>query len=229
MASHHFDDDELGFVDAALSVAKGIGGVFKKIGTAVKKKKAKTKAKKDAKKPGAVAKGKITQLPMTEIVGQVPPKSAESIIKTAAAKAKAKGAKITPQEIAREVALTIPPLVRSQVLEALKEANASNLSRADNIAEVTAQVDDAIKPHVTAMLASLQSQQLSRDATYEHKELVAREDFRRGTKDGLSSISQRLDELAAAHNQVVSSLKLGNIAVVRKNLPIFGPKNVLEG
>lgn len=226
--SEHFDDSELGFVDAALSVAKGIGGVFKKIGSAVKKKKAKKKAKAAAKKDpaGAAAKkaapkGKVIQMDPTDIVGDV--------IKGAAAAAKSSGATITPESLSKEVAATVPPLVRQQVLEAIKDNKAANLSKADNIASVASQVDDAIKPHVAAMLATLEAQQLSRQATFEHESLKARDDFRSSAVTKLDQLSLKLDELAASHNQVVSSLKLGNVAIVRKKLPIFGPKNVLEG
>jgi hypothetical protein len=157
----------------------------------------------------------------TDIVGDV--------VKTAAVTAKAKGESITPQTLTKEIASTVPLEVREQVLAAIQQNKASNLEKADHITTIASQVDEAIKPQVAALLGALQAQQISRQATHEHVELSARDNFRKETHSALAAISKRLDELTASNAQVVSSLKMGNVAIVRKNLPIFGSKNVLEG
>lgn len=211
-----FDDEELGFIGAIGSAAgKLLGGIGKGIKKAVQKKK---------KKPAA----KTIQMPVTNIEGTVPA-SAQKAALTAtvkgAAKAKAKTGAATPEAIAKELAATIPPLVRTQVLEALKEARNSDANQAQTLGSITEQVDAALQPRIAAMLGALQTQQVSRQATYEHEELVKRADFERSTKSGLESILTRLDAL---DQTMALRLKNPKLAVVTQKLPIFGPKSVLE-
>ena len=209
-----FDDEELGFVELA---GKAAGSLVKGIGKAFKKKK--------KKKPAA----KVIQMDPTNIVGNLPAtpqKAALSAIVKGAAKAKAKKGKAAPRDVVAEIVSQVPPLVRQQVLDALKAAKDSAASQAQTMGAITEQVDDALKPQITAMLAALQAQGISKQATYEHDELVKRADFERKTVDGLAGVLARLDGLEKTFD-----LKLRNpkIAIVTQRMPVFGPKNVLEG
>lgn len=210
----NFDDEELGFIAAAGQAAgKLLGGIGKGLKKAVKKKK---------KKPAA---GKVIQMPATDIVGTVPKDVLTPIVK-AAAKAKAKTGKVDLKSMTLELVDKIPPLVRVQVLEALKEAKNTAASNAQTLGSITESVDDALKPQITAMLAALQAQGISKQATYEHDELVKRADFERKTTDGLAALAERLE---AMDKSFTLRLKDPKIAIVTQKLPIFGPKNVLQG
>lgn len=206
-----FDDEELGFIAAAGQAAgKLLGGIGKGLKKAVKKKK---------------AKGKVIQMDPTNIVGTVPKDVLKPIV-AGAAKAKAKLGKATPADIVKEIVAQVPPLVREQVLAALKAAKDSAASQAQTMDKISASVDDALKPDITAMVAALQAQGISKQATYEHDELVRRANFERSTTDGLAAVMARLDAVSKEFD-----LKLRNpkIAIVTQRLPVFGPKNVLEG
>lgn len=224
LPGYYAEDEELGFVDAAIGAAKGIGKAFKAIGGAVKKKKRKAVAKKKA------AAAKKILMPATDIIGQIPKGTSATVAAKAAQKIRkaALGADDI-RSIVRELVAGVPAQTRAIVLDALKEASAAKLKTADQIDSVAGQVDASLRPEVTAMLAALQTQQLQGQATYEHQSLVAEQDFRKGTQSGLSALSARLDQIEAGQNQIVSSLKLPGVAIVRKRMPIFGPKNVLEG
>lgn len=217
-----FDDEELGFIGAAAGgAAKLLGGIGKGIKKAVQKKKAKKK-------------NKVIQMDPTNIEGTVRPdylfptntSQVMTPIVKGALKAKAKTGKAAPRDVVKEIVAQVPPLVREQVLAALKAAKDSSASQEKTISNITEQVDDAFKPQITAMLAALQAQGISNQATYEHKDLVNRANFERDTKMGLETVMARLDALGKEFD-----LKLKNpkIAIVTQRLPVFGPKNVLEG
>lgn len=210
-----FDDEELGFIGAIGSAAgKLLGGIGKGIKKAVQKKKAK-------------AKPKTIQMPVTNIEGTVPTAQQAALkeVVQSAVKAKENTGTADPQSIVRELVAAIPPLVRAEVLEALKASRDSAANQAQTLGTITEQVDAALQPRIAAMLAALQTQQVSRQATYEHEELVKRADFERSTKSGLESILSRLDAL---DQTMALRLKNPKLAVVTQKLPIFGPKSVLE-
>ena len=195
-------EDELGFIAAAGKAVKGVGKVFKKIGSRIRKRRKKKMAKK---------KGKVIRLDPQNITGQVP----ASVLASAA-----NSAGIDAKEIAREIAATIPPAVREQVLAAIREASGNTAKANQSVEAISAQVDDALQPKVKAMLDALQAQQLQTQATYEHQSLLAQQEFRKGTSESLGSISSRLQAIEK---------RLGSSAVVPAGkITIFGPKNVLE-
>lgn len=227
--SELLDDEELGFVDAAMSGAKLLGKGFKALGKIGKKKK---------KKPAAPA-NKVIQMDAQNIQGSARPDylfpgaSANQTMANAGAmeiakavvKAKTKGGG-GARDIVKEVVAAVPPLIRQQVLDALKEANNAGAQKNQTMQSIASQVDDVLKPQVLAMLGALQAQNTSAQATYEHRELVNREDFQRNTKEGMANILARLDQV---ESNLDARLKNPKLALVTRKLPFFGPKNVLEG
>jgi hypothetical protein len=218
--SEELDDEELGFIDtaakAAIGLGKGLAKVFKK-----KKKK----------KPPA---NKVTQMEAQNITGTVPKDDAKAVVASLAKsaikakdKARAKGLDAAAvKDIVREVVGSVPSPVRQVVLDALKAASDAGAQKNQTLAAIQGQVDEALKPQVLAMLGALQAQNTSAQATYEHRELVNREDFHRSTKEGMANILARLDQVETNLDQRLKNPKL---ALVTRKLPFFGPKNVLEG
>lgn len=222
------DDDELGFVGAAIKAAGGAVKGIKKIAGVFKKKKKKKKAAAAAKKTG-----KVTVLDAQNIVGEIPKKVVEQAATTKAAKAKIKQAAkgLDPNDvrgIVREVVGSVPSPVRQIVLDALKAYRDESAANVQARAALTEQVDAALKPDIAAMLAVLQAQQLQGTATHEHRELVDREEFRRKTREGLGTIDERLRELAANMQSLQKRLN-GSAVVSPAKVPVFGPRNVLDG
>ena len=227
LQSPYDDDGELGFVAAAGKVLGGAVKGLAKVGKIFKKKKQAKKKKKAA----AKAKGKVLTLEAQDIVGQVPKDDDKAIEKAAKAKIKKAAKGLNPDDvrgIVREVVSSVPSPVRAIVLEALqayKNEGAANQAARD---AVTAQVDAALKPDIAAMLAVLQAQRLQGQATYEHKELVAREEFRAKTRDGMAAILDRLNEMDSRMSAVQA--RLNRAAVVSPSkFPVFGNRNVLDG
>lgn len=194
-------DSELGFIGAATSAVGGAVKGLAKIGKVFKQKHQKKKAK-----------GHITTLPVQNIEGQ-----AKAKIRKAA-----RGLNPDDREaIVREVVAAIPGPVRQIVLEALRASQANTLQAQAQMDALTGQVDSALKPDIAAMLAVLQAQRVSGQATYEHNELVARQEFRTNTRDKLADLSDRLARMEAR-------LKLSAI-VPPGRVALYGNRNVLEG
>jgi len=217
------DDEELGFVAAAGKVVGGAVKGLAKLGKVFKKRK-------QAKKKKKAAKGKVLTLEAQDIVGQVPKDDDKAIAKAAKAKIKKAAAGLKPDDvrgIVREVVSSVPSPVRAIVVEALKAYR--NESAANQAARdaVTAQVDAALKPDIAAMLAVLQAQRLQGQATYEHKELVSREEFRAKTRDGLSAILERLNDMDTRMTAVQARLNRAAVVSPAK-VPLFGNRNFLD-
>lgn len=213
------DDSELGFVGAAIKAVGGAAKGIAKIGKVFKKKKKAKKKKAAAKKAPA---GKVLNLEPQNIVGTVPSDAAKAKQKI---KAAAKG--LDPNDvrgIVKEVVGSVPSPVRAVVLEALRAYRDESAANAQARTALTEQVDAALKPDITAMLAVLEAQRLQGAATHEHKELVAREEFRNKTKEGLGAILSRLQTM---ENDIK---RLNKSAIVSPSrIPVFGNRNVLDG
>ncbi len=213
------DDSELGFVGAAIKAVGGAAKGIAKIGKVFKKKK-------QAKKKKAKAKsGKVLNLEPTNIVGTIPADAKNAVAAKKKIKAAAKG--LDPNDvrgIVKEVVAQVPSPVRGVVLEALRAYRDESASNAQARAALTEQVDAALKPDITAMLAVLEAQRIQGAATHEHKELVAREEFRSKTKEGLGAILSRLQTM---ENDIK---RLNKSAIVSPSrIPVFGNRNVLDG
>lgn len=198
-------DYELGFVGAAVKAAGGLAKGLGKVGKAIKKKK-------QAKKK----KGKVMVMPDINIEGQ-----ATKAIKEAAADAS------SPAEVVKLLVAALPVPIRQAVLSALKEAAATGAQREQTLQTISAQVDDALKPQIAAMLGALEAQQLSRQATHEHQTLVEKQQFRDGTTSALRSISDRLGQLEAGLGGVQA--RLGKVAILQPNkVALFGARSIFD-
>jgi hypothetical protein len=213
----HSADYELGFVGAAVKAAGGIAKGLGKLGKGIKKRK-------QAKKKKA-AKGKVTVLEPQNIVGQVPSdavaKGAAKAIKKAASKS------ASPDDIVRQLVAAVPPLLREAVLDALKTAAANGAQKEQTLQTISTQVDDALKPQLAAMLGALEAQQLSRQATHEHQQLVDKQNFQDGTTSALKAINERLSQLEGNIGTVQK--RLGAVAILQPSkVPLFGNRNIFD-
>lgn len=203
-----YTDEELGFIGAIGSLAgKALGGIGKGIKKAIQKKK---------KKPAA----KVIQMDPTNIEGSTA-KLASTEVKKAAAKVKKKGEPLTADAIAKQVALTIPGPVREILLEALKAQSLNTVAKEQQMNTLAEQIDASMEPKIAALLASLQAQELSRTATYEHNQLVQKAKFQ---DDTLNMLQVALDKI-----QTIESRLAGSAVVPPGKVNVFGARNVLEG
>ena len=231
--ANQFSDEELGFIGAAGAAAgKLVGGMAKGLGKAFKKKKKKKPPALPAPTvPGASANAPDRPGYLMPLNQSTETKAAlQAIVKGAAkakTKAKAKGVPdATAREIVAQIVAAVPTAVREQVLTAIKESSNAKAAQTQTLSNITEQVDDALKPQITAMLAALQAQGISKQATNEHLDLVKKADFERTVTDGLRNALTRMDAL---EKNLAFQLRNPKLAVVTTKLPIFGPKNVLEG
>lgn len=212
------DDYEMGFIGAAVKAAGGIAKGLGKLGKGIKKKR-------QAKKKKATSKGKVTVLDPVTIEGQVPPKA----IATGAAKAikKAASKSSNPDELVKRLVLEIPPHIRDAVLDALKTAAATGAQKEQTLQTISTQVDDVLKPQLAAMLGALEAQQLQRQATYEHQELVNKQNFQDGTTAALRAIGDRLSALEGNIGSVQK--RLGSVAILQPSkVALFGNRNIFD-
>ena len=214
------NDVELGFLGA---IGAGLGAV-KKIGGLFRRRRKKKKKSSSAPTPASGAQG---------VQGAISAQSADNDfdqVKALIHEAIEKSAK--PDDIrtvVREIVSTVPSPVRKEVLDALKTVKESSLQRADSIDKITAKVDEALKPRVAAMLTALHAQQVSGQATFEHKELVARQKFREGTTASLARVMKKLDALEAKQNALGAHLRSPGVAIVNQpKLPLWGSKDSME-
>jgi hypothetical protein len=203
-----YTDEELGFIGAIGNLAgKALGGIGKGIKKAIQKKK---------KKPAS----KVIQMDATTIEGSTA-KQATAEVQKAAAKLKSKGQPLTADAIAKQVAITIPGPVREIVLEALKAQSLNTVAKEQQMDSLAGQIDAAMEPKIAALLASLQAQELSRTATYEHNQLVQKAKFQ---DDTLNMLQAAFDKL-----QNIEARLAGSAVIPPGKINVFGARNVLEG
>lgn len=137
----------------------------------------------------------------------------------------------SPEEIravVREIVSTVPSPVRTQVKEALRALQGNDARLAQTKLDIASKVDAAVKPALAAAIAALQKAAEQRQATHEHKEIVARSKFRQDATESLGRIDKRLAVLEAQYGDV--QRRLGNAAVLTspRRIALYGGKSVLE-
>ena len=97
--------------------------------------------------------------------------------------------------VVRELLATIPPPVREQVLEAIRDARGESAKGAQQAQGVVQQITDKVLPELTAAIAALKLASDQRQATHEHKTLAQVEDRWRQNEDAHTAILAKLDAI----------------------------------
>jgi hypothetical protein len=131
------------------------------------------------------------------------------------------GQPLNLQEVVRKIVSTVPSPVIGQVKRALAEIKADRSNGILKRDVIVNAVDNKLGPKVGALLAGLKASTLQKQATYEHRKLRAKAEFRRDVKHDLSRIAQRLDAMDARLNRAA-------IVQGQTRIDLLGGRNLLE-
>lgn len=125
------------------------------------------------------------------------------------------------KDVVRNIVATVPSPVIGQVkaaLAELKAAQAEGIQKRDVIVNA---VDSRLGPQVGALLAGLKASNLQKQATYEHKKLKSKAEFKTSVQSNLARISKRLDAIDARLNRAA-------IVQGQTRIDLLGGRNLLE-
>ena len=120
-----------------------------------------------------------------------------------------RGAGITPEtpigqvgpqairSVVRELLSTIPPPVRTQVLEAIREARGESARGTQAAEGVVRQMTEQLMPQLTAAIAALKLARDQRQATHEHVTIAKAQERWRATEDAHAAMLAKLDAIEA--------------------------------
>jgi hypothetical protein len=133
------------------------------------------------------------------------------------------------KEIVKNIVSTIPSPVIGQVKAAIEEMK--NKAAADVGARdlITANIDAKFQPQIAALLATVKTQNLQKQATYEHERIVAKEAFRKRTTESLDTALGSLDNLSRRLSAIEARLQTSAIATGKSKIALLGGKKVIEG
>ena len=118
-----------------------------------------------------------------------------------------RGAGITPEtpigevgpqairSVVRELLTTIPPPVRTQVLEAIREARGESARGTQAAEGVVKQISEQLLPELTAAIAALKLARDQRQATHEHVTIAKSQERWRANEDAHAAILSKLDAI----------------------------------
>lgn len=163
--------------------------------------------------------------------GQPPPEAntAKQILDTLTQAGASTGGSVDLKEIVKNIVSTIPSPVISQVRAAIEEMK--NKSAADVNARdlITANIDAKFQPQIAALLATVKTQNLQKQATYEHERIVAKEAFRKRTTESLDTALGSLDNISRRLSAIEARLQTSAIATGKSKIALLGGKKVIEG
>lgn len=135
--------------------------------------------------------------------------------------------------LVKELLVTVPPPVRSQVTQALRDVQGQNMQTAAKLQKVAHQIDQKFRPQLAATMAALTLARDQRIASSEHKGIVRNESRWRKSLDADRKQKARLDEILAKLEGLGAHLeeKLGgDLAIVRgkRRIDILGGAKALN-
>jgi hypothetical protein len=133
------------------------------------------------------------------------------------------------KDVIKNIVATIPSPVIGQVKAAIAEMKnqASSEEQARDL--ITANIDAKFQPQLTALLATIKTQALQKQATHEHETIKAKEAFRKNTTDSLATGLSSLDNISRRLSAIEARLQTSAIASGPRRIALLGGKSVIEG
>jgi hypothetical protein len=135
--------------------------------------------------------------------------------------------------LVKELLVTVPPPVRSQVSQALRDVQGQNMQTAAKLQAVASSIDKKFRPQLAATMAALRMARDQRLASSEHKGIVRNETRWRKSLAADRDQKKRLEDILAKLEGLGAHLEErlgGDLAIVRgkRRIDILGGAKALS-